>query len=43
VVQQGDTLFKIALRFGITVAALQSANNITDPNKVYPGQVLKIP
>ena len=43
VVQQGDTLFKIALRFGITVAALQSANNISDPNKVYPGQVLKIP
>jgi LysM repeat protein len=43
VVQQGDTLFKIALRFGVTVAALQSANNISDPNKVYPGQVLKIP
>jgi LysM repeat protein len=43
VVQQGDTLFKIALRFGITVAALQSANDITDPDKVFPGQVLKIP
>jgi LysM repeat protein len=43
VVQQGDTLFKIALRFGVTVAALQSANDITDPNKVFPGQVLKIP
>jgi LysM repeat protein len=43
VVQQGDTLFKIALRFGVTVAALQSVNNISDPNKVYPGQVLKIP
>jgi LysM repeat protein len=43
VVQQGDTLFKIALRFGVTVAALQSANNISDPNKVYPGQVLKMP
>jgi LysM repeat protein len=42
-VQQGDTLFKIALRFGVTIAALQSANNISDPNKVYPGQVLKIP
>jgi LysM repeat protein len=43
VVQQGDTLFKIALRFGITLEALESANNITDTNKVYPGQVLKIP
>jgi LysM repeat protein len=43
VVQQGDTLFKIALRFGITLEALESANDITDPNKVYPGQVLKIP
>jgi lysozyme len=43
VVQQGDTLFKIALRFGITLESLETANNITDPNKVYPGQVLKIP
>jgi LysM repeat protein len=43
VVQQGETLFKIALRFGITLEALQEANNITDPDKVYPGQVLKIP
>jgi lysozyme len=43
VVQQGDTLFKIALRFGITLEALQAANNITDPDKVFPGQVLKIP
>jgi LysM repeat protein len=43
VVQQGDTLIKIALRFGITLEALETANNITDPNKVYPGQVLKIP
>ena len=43
VVQQGDTLFKIALRFGVTLEALESANNITDANKVYPGQVLKIP
>jgi LysM repeat protein len=43
VVQQGDTLFKIALRFGITLDALLSANDITDPDTVYPGQVLKIP
>ena len=43
VVQQGETLFKIALRFGITLEALEEANNITDPDKVYPGQVLKIP
>lgn len=43
VVQQGDTLLKIALRFGVTLSALQSANNISDPNKVFPGQVLKIP
>lgn len=43
VVQQGETLFKIALRFGVTLEALEAANDITDPNKVYPGQVLKIP
>ena len=34
VVQSGDTLSSIALRFGITVADLQAANNISDPNQI---------
>lgn len=39
----GDTLAKIAGKFGVTMSALQTANNITDPNTIYVGQVLKIP
>jgi LysM repeat protein len=42
-VQPGDNLFRISLRFGTTVPALQQANNIPNPNLIYVGQVLKIP
>jgi LysM repeat protein len=42
-VQRGDTLFKIAQRLGTTVAALQEANHISDPNRISVGQVLIIP
>lgn len=40
VVQYGDNLFRIALRFGTTVWALQTLNGIANPNRVYAGQVL---
>ncbi|HEX2884204.1 MAG TPA: LysM domain-containing protein, partial [Candidatus Limnocylindria bacterium] len=43
VVQQGDTLAAIAQRFGTTVAAIQAANGIADPNEIIVGQVLVIP
>lgn len=43
VVQGGDTLAAIAQRFGTTVAALQAANGIEDPNEIIVGQVLVIP
>jgi len=43
VVQEGDTLAAIAQRFGTTVAALQQANGIDDPNEIIVGQVLTIP
>ncbi len=42
-VQAGDTLFRIATRFGITLDALVQANAITNPNLIYVGQVFKIP
>ncbi len=42
-VQVGDTLYKIAVRFKTTTAKLISLNNITNPNIVYIGQVLKVP
>ena len=43
VVVSGDTLSTIALRFGTTVSKLVQLNNITNPNLIYPGEVLKIP
>jgi LysM repeat protein len=41
-VQRGDTLWRIALRYGITLAALKSANGLTS-NIIYVGQRLTIP
>lgn len=42
-VKAGDTLTAIAIRFGTTVAAIASANNITNINNIGVGQVLVIP
>lgn len=39
----GETLFRIALRYGLTVVDLQSANEISDPSLIYSGQELIIP
>lgn len=41
-VKSGDTLSKIAKKFGTTVAKLQSMNGIKDVNKIYVGQKIKI-
>jgi len=43
VVQSGDTLSRIAARYGVTVAAITQANGIANPNRIYVGQVLVIP
>jgi len=43
VVQPGENLWRIALKYGTTVGAIASANNIINPNYVYPGQKLVIP
>lgn len=43
VIQPGDTLSGIALRFNTTVVALAQANNIINPNYIFAGQVLTIP
>lgn len=42
-VQSGDTLSGIASRFGVTVAALVSANGISNPDLIWVGQTLVIP
>ncbi len=42
VVRAGDNLFRIGLKFGVSVAALKAANGLTS-NLIYVGQQLKIP
>ncbi len=43
VVQRGETLFSIALRYGTTVEAIASANRIFNPDLIFIGQRLTIP
>ncbi len=43
VVLEGDTLYSIAQAFGVSVEALQQANNIADPSLLSIGQRLIIP
>ena len=43
IVQRGETLQSIALKYGVTVNELVAANGITNPNVIYPGQRLVIP
>ena len=43
-VSRGDTLYSIARRYGVSLARLTAANpQITDPNRIYPGQTVIIP
>lgn len=41
-VKSGDTLSEIASKFNTTVKNLQDLNNISNPNRIYVGQVLKV-
>ncbi len=43
VVQPGETLFRIALRYGVTVEALRYANGLTEASVILSGQTLIIP
>lgn len=43
VVQSGNTLSGIAIKFGTSVSSLVKLNNIKNPNLIYIGQVLIIP
>lgn len=42
IVQSGDTLSGIAVRFNMTQSELQELNNISDPNKIQVGQELLV-
>lgn len=41
-VRSGDNLSSIAARYGTTYQALAAKNGISNPNLIYPGQVLRI-
>jgi murein DD-endopeptidase MepM/ murein hydrolase activator NlpD len=43
IVQEGDLLWQIAARFGVTLGELQEANGISDPGQVVIGAKLIIP
>ena len=43
VVKSGDTLFGIAIRFGVSVQKIVEINNLGLNNVIFTGQVLKIP
>lgn len=43
-VRRGDTMFRIAVRFGVSLEELIDANpQVADPNRIFPGQVLCVP
>jgi putative chitinase len=43
IVQPGENMFRIALRYGVTVDAIARANGIPNPHFIYVGQQLTIP
>lgn len=43
VVQPGDTLFEIAMAFGVSLEAVMAANHLPDPGILHVGQLLLIP
>ena len=42
-VQRGDTLYSIGLQFGVSIAELQQANSLENPDRLSPGDELIIP
>ena len=43
IVQRGETLYSIAVRYGTSASAIASANGLSNPNFIYAGQRLTIP
>lgn len=39
-VSRGENLFRISLRYNTTIAHLQNLNSISNPSRIYAGQVL---
>jgi LysM repeat protein len=43
IVQPGETLYGISMRYGVSADAIATANNLVNPNFIYAGQELLIP
>lgn len=43
VVQPGENLYRISLRYGVSIESIAAANGLADPTRIYAGQVLRIP
>src|ERR1043165_2304932 len=43
VVQRGENLYRISLKYGVTIAAIAQRNGITNYNLIFTGQTLIIP
>jgi LysM repeat protein len=43
IVQPGENLFRISLRYGKTVDEVAAYNGIANPHYIYPGQAIRIP
>ena len=43
IVQPGENLYRISLRYGTTVKAIAAANGLTNTSRIYVGQRLTIP
>lgn len=42
-VKTGDTLTRIAKNYGVTVSDIMTANDLSNADKIYTGQILKVP
>lgn len=42
-VKTGDTLTRIAQNYGVTVSDIMTANNLSNADKIYAGQIIKVP
>lgn len=43
IVQKGDTLGTIAVKYDTTVEEIARANGIRNPNMIHKGQILRVP
>jgi LysM repeat protein len=43
IIQFGETLYSISIRYGVPLEVLMRANGIYNPNRIYVGQILHIP